>query len=389
MEAKKICPTLETGKKYNKSYNAIRGFAAAGIFLSHMSYLEDSDVLFWRGLYTLFFRHGSSCSSLFYIMSGFFALYTWKDTNFRKYISGKMKKIYPLVLGVLLLAIAIDVAMGGSETVSGNIAVGSRKWWFNVFMGITMLKAFVPWESTFYSFHGPSWYMSALVVFYVLFWLIAQRITNSGYEMRKKAWGGVILTCITAYILQAGVCLAVDIKELKNIRLWVTYVNPYFRIFGECFLGMIIAGYTDKIKKNDGNRRKWLAAALLSIPIILLLKNIIHTSLLSAWVWAVPSTCLLAAFFCDEGKGAEILHAKPFQTMGDISFELYMTHAFVYEGLPIMSGIVNDNMRKWLVSHAGIRFVITAVLSILAAWLIHMILNTVSRKNKICDAILR
>ena len=124
------------------------------------------------------------------------------------------------------------------------------------------------------------------------------------------------MICTTAYILQAGICLVVDVKELENIKLWATYVNPYFRIFGECFLGMIVAGYIDKIKKNNGREKWWLAAALLSISTILLLKNMIHTSFLSAWAWAIPSACLLAAFYSDAGKAAEILHAKPFQVMG-------------------------------------------------------------------------
>lgn len=106
----------------------------------------------------------------------------------------------------------------------------------------------------------------------------------------------------------------------------------------------------------------------------------IHTSFLSAWAWAIPSACLLAAFYSDAGKAAEILHAKPFQVIGNISFELYMTHAFVYEGLPIAVGMINNNMKKWLVSHAGTRFIITATLSFLVAWIVNMILKAVNRK---------
>ncbi len=162
--------------------------------------------------------------------------------------------------------------------------------------------------------------------------------------------------------------MTIDIKELKNISLWVTYVNPYFRIFDECFLGVIIAGYIDKIKRKNNSERRWLAAALLSILIILTLKNLMYISLLSAW--AIPSICLLMTFYRDAGRAAAIMHAKPFQMMGDISFELYMTHAFVYEGLPIAADVVNSNIRKWLISHAGTRFVITAVLSFLTAWII-------------------
>jgi hypothetical protein len=103
VEAVKVWAVKETGKKYNKSYNAIRGFAAVGIFLFHMSYLRDSDVPFWRELYNLIFRHGLS------------------------------------------------------------------------------------------------WYMSGLVVFYVLFWLVTRIMAGSGYKIRKRLWGG-ILTCIVAYI---------------------------------------------------------------------------------------------------------------------------------------------------------------------------------------------
>ena len=173
--------TLPEGRrKYIMSYNALRGFAAAGIFFSHMSYLGKSDMAFWRELYRFFMSPGSYCSSFFYILSGFLAVFTWKDISFQKYMSGKMKKIYPLALAVLLLAIGVDAVMGGSETVSGSISVGSREWWFNILMGIIMLKAFIPVESTFYSFHGPSWYLSALVVFYVLAWFIVPRLVGNG-----------------------------------------------------------------------------------------------------------------------------------------------------------------------------------------------------------------
>lgn len=372
-----------TKGKYNMSYNALRGLAAIGIFFSHMSYLGESDTNFWRESYYHLMQHGASCCSFFYIMSGFLALYTWKDIGFKEYLSGKMKRIYPLALTVLLMAMAVDVAMGGSEAVSGNIPVGSLQWWLNVLIGAAMLKAFIPIESTFYSFHGPSWYLSALVVFYMLFWLMAQGMAGAVYEKRKKIWTGVKLACIATYILQAAACLVIDIKGLKGIITWATYVNPWFRIFGECFLGMIIAAHMSKQKEGEGSGNRWMAAAWLLVLSTIFLKNIVHTTLLNAWAWAIPCTCLLAAFYRDEGQAAGILHARPFQFLGDISFELYMTHAFVYEGLPIVAGAVYAPMGEWIVSHAGTRFLITIVLSLLAAWMVKGVFTAVGKYKNV------
>lgn len=377
--------TLPEGRrKYIMSYNALRGFAAAGIFFSHMSFLGKSDMAFWRELYRFFMSPGSYCSSFFYILSGFLAVFTWKDISFQKYMSGKMKKIYPLALAVLLLAIGVDAVMGGSETVSGSISVGSREWWFNILMGIIMLKAFIPVESTFYSFHGPSWYLSALVVFYVLAWFIVPRLVGNGEQERQEKNQtiiAVIYICVCAYVMQAALCFIVDWKcSGGGIWLWLTYVNPYFRIFGECFLGMIVALYADKsrLASSSGNLAK--TAALLFALLALLASNRNSSSIWKAWIHSFPNVLLLLAFYNDKGKIADILHTKPCQFLGNISFELYMTHAFVYEGIPIAAGILSGRWQGWIVSHAGTRFVITMVLAVLFAWMVHMVLALVGKK---------
>ena len=78
-----------------------------------------------------------------------------------------------------------------------------------------MLKAFIPVESTFYSFHGPSWYLSALVVFYVLAWFIVPRLVGNGEQERQEKNQtiiAVIYICVCAYVMQAALCFIVDWK---------------------------------------------------------------------------------------------------------------------------------------------------------------------------------
>lgn len=165
-----------------------------------------------------------------------------------------------------------------------------------------------------------------------------------------------------------------------GIRLWLTYVNPYFRIFGECFLGMIVALYADKsrLASSSGNLAK--TAALLFALLALLASNRNSSSIWKAWIHSFPNVLLLLAFYNDKGKIADILHTKPCQFLGNISFELYMTHAFVYEGIPIAAGILSGRWQGWIVSHAGTRFVITMVLAVLFAWMVHMVLALVGKK---------
>ncbi len=90
---------------------------------------------------------------------------------------------------------------------------------------------------------------------------------------------------------------------------------------------------------------------------------------------------LLIAFRQGTGKVSGLQKTRGMQFLGDISFELYMTHAFVYEGLPVVVGIVSKPMKDWLVYHAGTRFMITFILCILVAGMVHMILSWLHKNS--------
>ena len=60
------------------------------------------------------------------------------------------------------------IVMCADNGIVNETAVGSGRWVFNIFANLLLFKAFIPLESTFYSFHGPSWYISLLFVFYLI-----------------------------------------------------------------------------------------------------------------------------------------------------------------------------------------------------------------------------
>jgi peptidoglycan/LPS O-acetylase OafA/YrhL len=351
----------------NYSYNALRGLFAVGILFSHMSYLGASDSGFWQFVYSYIMRHGSVCTSFFYITAGFLACYAWKKMNLRKYAGRKLKRLYPLALGVFLLALLLDVLMGGSGVINKDMAAGSVRYFLSVLLNLTMLKAFVPQESIFYSFHGPSWFLSALVVFYLIaFYLIPAVKANRRY---LHLTCGI---CALAYAAEFAICV---FAAGKNNSLWLCYINPFFRIFGECFLGIILYMYMPRLTALiRGKSAAEILAAVFAVVFYVSI-SFTHTYLESALLQAVPVAVLLVAFNTDSGAVSRFLATRPMQKLGDISFELYMTHAFVYEGIPVAAGIVSLSVRDWVIGHPGTRFVMTLIASLIFAQITHWIMS--------------
>ena len=110
------------------------------------------------------------------------------------------------------------------------------------------------------------------------------------------------------------------------------------------------------------------------------LKNIIHLNIYPAWIQIIPMGFILIAFRSERGVISKVLKSGPLQFIGKISFELYMTHAFVYEGLPVAIGFVSKNFKNWIIYHAGTRFVITFVLCIVFAYIVNLFMKFLNKK---------
>ena len=354
------------------TYNAIKGLGAVGILFSHMSYLAEGQNPFWRSFYNVFMSKGAVCTTLFVLCSGFFLNYSWKDKRFKDYIIGKLKRLYPLTVLVFLAALLVDILLKGNGVVN-ETAVGSGQWFFNVCANLCLFKAFVPVESTFYSFHGPSWYVSLLFGFYLIAFPFMKGIRGNNRKRWLGIMGGV---AAAAYSTELLICVLAKIHNWPN--LWLCYINPWFRIFGEGFAGILLCesmgGITARIKNHSA--LEWGALALFIGAF--LIRNI-KANIMLAWIQIIPMAFLLFAFRHGKGSAGWLLARKPFQFLGDISFELYMTHAFVYEGIPIISGFVSGKLADWLIVHAGTRFVITFIACIIVAWIVHVVMNWINK----------
>lgn len=365
-------------KRQINSYNALRGICAVGILFSHMSYLGQSTNPIWSSLYIHFMKYGSRCTSFFFIMSGFLVAYTWKDASLSQYMRGKFKRIYPLTFLVFLLAVACSFVL--NETVNEGMAVGDPLWIVSILLNPLLLKAYVPVESVFYSFHGPSWYVSVLFGFYIIAYFLLKKLNAIDKKKADRLLGYEVLA---VYAVQLIVCLLVDFMQLEQMRLYLTYVNPYFRIMGEGMMGILLCRRMPEIQDVFRTyHRTWIEIIAITVFFVdFLVNNFVQSSIYSAWIQVFPMALLLIAFYEDSGVISTWFKKRGWQELGNISFELYMTHAFVYEGLPVIFTILSKGLGDWFISHAGTRFVITFSACIVFAGIVHVLLNTRRRKT--------
>lgn len=357
------------------SYNAFKGIGALFILFSHMSYLSEAVNPFWNLFWKNFMQYGSRFTTLFFMISGFFLAYTWKDRKFKDYILSKLKRIYPLTIIVFILALGISILLSKNIEVNKNGEIGSPVWIFNVFANIFLIKAFVPYERTFYSFHGPSWYISVLFAFYVFGYIFLKKINSKNTKVREIWLKRSLNICIITYGIEFLICLAMVITGKGS--LYLRYVNPWFRIFAEGLAGVLLCEYMPKIQRKIKFFKVNIIEifAVILFFIVYIFNNFNKLNIFSAWIWTFPFGFLLIAFRRDKGCISKFLKKKPFQFLGNISFELYMTHAFVYEGLPIMVGIISKSLKETLIYYAGTRFIITLILSIVFAWIVNQLMN--------------
>lgn len=367
----------------NLSFNALRGFAALGILFLHLKFLSETADPVWGFIYNWIFILGAKSASFFFILSGFMLAYTWKGKEFIPFIKDKFKKIYPLYISVFLISLVADFFMKDTFQTQGPLL-----YCFNIVINVLMLKAFVPVESVFMSFNGLSWFVSVLMGLYIAGYFQKKSISQNLETGRRRT----LSICILAYAVEAVICIL-----LKRIDVgfdwykWLTYINPIFRICGEGFAGILLYEYMpvlqqhfQKIKDFFKNQAvfEWLLLVVIYLSIISIYK--IDTYLNNAWSGIFPSALLLIAFYKDEGYLAKFLSWKPFQFLGDISFEIYMTQILSYEGLPVIMKKLLPSVWTVIDGNIGLKLLVIVPAVICVAWIAHYLTRPKRKEVPVC-----
>ncbi|WUR14082.1 acyltransferase [[Empedobacter] haloabium] len=199
-------PSSETAAPRKKSFSALnwlRFLAALYIVLFHTLKIYPSIQHTW---FKAALSLGNMATSVFFVLSGFLLTYAYvvqkngRKVDRRSFMIARFSSLYPLHIAGLLLSlipISLMLVTKGGVTVPTEVSgtavrmLGHGEFIAGLLMNILLLNA---WNPFYMSFNYPSWSLSALGCYYLLFPVIAPKI----YRMKNPIMGLVVLAVLFA-----------------------------------------------------------------------------------------------------------------------------------------------------------------------------------------------
>lgn len=256
------------GGGWNKySTKAIKGICAVFVMLSHI-FTQVS----WAGFLAV---------GIFFAFSGYGLLYSWKtkENYLDSFFQKRIIKIFIPFVTAYMVSVGLHLFLDDRVSTSDFIK------------DIVCLK-FLP----------ASWYVIAIVVFYIAFYLIA--------SSSKSEWT-VLLAMIVFWIIYCMICI---IAQLGTF--W--YNSSLGFVIG--ILGASVDAEKLRIDKKKIRCASWLFATMT----VLLLVAFTSRHLVTDMLYSTALTSLIAIFVLSYEIECDLL-----DRLGDISYEIYLVHPIV------------------------------------------------------------
>lgn len=276
---------------------SLRALAATAIFIHH------------GGLYTWYMDvFGAFAVLLFFCLSGFLMSAHYSERvvapgfSYRRFISGKLLKLYPLNVCCAVLFFVLLVS-------EGHIHL------YSFVANLTLTQAWLLNPSQALVCNGPAWTLSVTILFYFIFPpLIALAMAD-----RRKFF----------FIIGAAFLLYLSTIPWLSGRYHesVFYFFPPVRIF-DFLLGMVVWLLVPfGIRLRRGQTILEIGAVIVFIGYVASYRFLPPTvkELSGAWI---PAIALIAVFAQRESRGfiSRVLSLKPLVWLGGLSFSLYLVH---------------------------------------------------------------
>lgn len=283
----------------NQTTQGLRCLAIVIIMLSHM--------------YGYFNKWGAAGVSIFLGISGYYLCRTAIDGNYNWNICSaiyKLVKIYPLYLLVTLIT---------ATYFNASIVYGVSKARNNVILLTNLLMIQTLFRDNAFrgAFSQVGWYIP--IVFFSI-------LLGPLYMWIWKKLNRVKAYLVIAAILLIELLMPVAFAEWDGLR-WLVYSNPLWRQ-----LDILAGGCVFLIAKERRNKKTSLA--LKQVALVALAGGLTASLFLKgAWVstvlWLVPTWLILLEIDCINGWLGKLVSIKPFVYIGDISFEIFLTHYMI------------------------------------------------------------
>lgn len=256
------------GGEWNKhSTKAVKGLCAIFVMFSHIF-----TQLSWTGFLAV---------GIFFAFSGYGLLYSWKTKS--NYLAGFLRKRVIKVFVPFVTAYIVSIIL--------HLILEDKIWISNFVKDMVYLK-FLP----------TAWYVIAIVVFYMAFYLIA--------SLSKSEWK-VLFVMIVFWF---GYCLMCIVTKMGTF--W--YNSSLGFIIG--ILGAIVDGEKFRIDRSNIRWKSWIFITVVMFILVAFTSRHLVTDML----YSAVLTGLTAIFVMSYEIKCNLL-----DKLGDISYEIYLIHPIV------------------------------------------------------------
>ena len=266
--------------------------------------------------------------------------------NSIKYTIHKIKKFYPV--HILLLVFVLFINFKNANNIKLIILS---------IPNILLLQSFIPIKSIYFGFNAVTWYLSSLVLCYLLSNVYAYFIN----KLNKKYIYIVLIWMIQLSLVYLG-------RNLENTH-YIFYINPLWRSL-DFLMGMILCDIvldSKEIKILNYIKYNYIEVMLITIFLIMYFISRYIPDVYKYGVYYTPIFILIIyVFYYQKGILSKILGCKSMISLGNISFEFYMIHQVVIR-------IVN----KFL----GSKPILSVIVALLTTIIISIVLSKLLKKN--------
>jgi peptidoglycan/LPS O-acetylase OafA/YrhL len=302
-----------------KALDGWRGLSAILVALFHIPVLTSIAAL-------PFFRHSFLFVDFFFVLSGFVITFAYDErvtarSGFFGFVIRRFGRLWPLhvfmlcaMIGLELVKLQLVHAYGGGDQApfTGRHSVSL------IFSNLALVQAARP--EPLLSWNTPSWSISAEFWAYLLFALL------------RNAFGRYDRIASAAIVLVSGILIYSFSRRGMDVVAWL----GFFR----CLCGFFTGHLLFRLYRSapPGERRifqdGWIATAM---EVAAILAVVLFVSWAGRTDYGILAPLLFAAviylFAAEAGAVSSLLRSPPFETLGRLSYSIYMLHAVLFQGL--------------------------------------------------------
>lgn len=288
-----------------EALDAFRGMCALSVVVFHMHLVGSiTELNFFRGSYIFV--------EFFFVLSGFVLAhgYAYKEGfKFTTFMKSRFFRLYPLHIFMFFVMLILEVGkllaykFGGF--IFNNEPFTAAYAFKEIIPNLLLIQSWTPYTEPL-SFNFPSWSISIEFYMYALFFCSIVTCKKN----KVVAW---VISSLTAFLL---------------IYLHSSLLTPEVLSGISCFFGGAFTYYlfvntpTLNLNITIGTTIEIL---LLSMIIVVVQSTFDHRSSVASALFMVTVFCFAFEF----GVISKILKHKLFQTVGKLSYSIYMTHAAI------------------------------------------------------------